>query len=37
MISVVLVLYIRLGFFGVLNSRTLLIREGFFWVNEGKL
>ena len=32
MISAVLVLHIRLGFFGVLNSGTLRIRQGFFGV-----
>ena len=37
LISAVLVLHIRLGFFGVHISRTLQIRVGFFGVNEGKL
>ena len=36
-ISAVLVLHIRLGFFGILNSLTLRIRMGFYGVNEGKL
>ena len=36
-ISAVLVLCIRLEFFGIFDSGTLCIRLGFFGVNEGRL